>query len=426
MKTILSPAFGDLLWHTTELRTNLENENSSINHSSVTNCILLLALAAYTVFYAAMRLHDLPSTLLYLITLISHTTQPVAAAVVPSEEALQQYYNTTLLEKRCSSPCGYYGQLCCQSDEYCYTDANNEAQCGQKSESTVYQSVQQSTTANGQWSVYTTTYVQTDFQTVTTTYSSFYPVTTQAPSTMKCSYSNGETSCGNCCCQSGQICAAYGQCVAGSSNYLQTVTVTTGTPIVPLRPTSGTILTITESGTLSGTITTTQTFLPAASTGSSGTIIAGHTVTTSHGLSGGAIAGIVIGVIVGLILLFLLCACLCVKSLWDGLLSILGIRNRRRRTTETEYIEERRSRRHGGWFGAGPGRGSRTDVVVEEKDRRSGGGFGGIAAVGAALGGLALLLGLKRRRDRRREEDKSSVSYDSYYSSEYTSSSESP
>jgi hypothetical protein len=63
-------------------------------------------------------------------------------------------------------------------------------------------------------------------------------------------------------------------------------------------------------------------------------------------------------------------------------------------------------------------------VDVIEK-RRTSGGWGGLATVGAALGGLALLLGLKRRRDRRREEDKDSVSYyDSYYSSNYTSASE--
>ena len=55
--------------------------------------------------------------------------------------------------------------------------------------------------------------------------------------------------------------------------------------------------------------------------------------------------------------------------------------------------------------------------------RKTSGGWGGFATVGAALAGLALILGLKRRRDRRRDEDKSSVSYDSYYYSDYTSAS---
>ncbi len=30
----------------------------------------------------------------------------------------------------CLNPCGYYAQLCCAVGETCYTDANNQAQCG--------------------------------------------------------------------------------------------------------------------------------------------------------------------------------------------------------------------------------------------------------------------------------------------------------
>lgn len=388
---------------------------------------LLIAQVAFTILNASMRPHDISSSLLYLITIIAHTTQPASAAVLPTEEYLQSLSNVTLLEKRCSNPCGYYGQLCCQSDQYCYTDSNDQAQCGQNSDKTT--TITQggaATTTNGQWSMYTTTYVQTDLQTVTTTYSSFYPA---ASSSLTCSYQKGETDCGTCCCLSGQVCAASGQCVLGSSNILQTSTVTQQSASAAIRPTSATVVTITSYGsvipgtTATGTYTATTAFGTAVSTG--GSIITGTTVTHNNGLSGGAIAGIVIGVIVGIILLILLCACLCIKSIWDGLLDILGIGSRgRRRTTETEYIEERRSRRHGGWFGGGPGRGSRTEVIEEKDRRRQSGGWGGLATVGAALGGLALLLGLKRSRDRRREEDKSSVSYDSYYSEEYTSASE--
>jgi hypothetical protein len=365
-----------------------------------------------------MRLHEIPSSLLCLVAIISQWTRPAAAGPLPPLEQFPSLGNNSLVERgTCSygqTACGYYGQLCCNSDEYCYTDGNNQAQCG-KTQPTTTQIQTLAQTTNGQWSMFTTTYVQTDFKTVTTTYSSFYPVTT-----LQCTYAMGETPCGSCCCQSGQMCQAPGQCVivaAGSSAYYSSYyTASTQTAIVPLRGTSGGVVTVTSTGS----VTTTVPYQTAVSTGGAILTVSG----TSHGLSGGAIAGIVIGVIAGLILLFLLCACLCFKSLWDGLLAIFGIRRSGRRRTEETYIDRRSSRRQTGgrtWFGTRPGRGSRTSVEVVEK--RQGGGWGGLATVGAALGGLWLLLGLKRRSDRRREEDKSSVSYDSYYSSDYTSAS---
>ena len=371
-----------------------------------------------------MRLYEIPSSLLCLIAIISQSTRPVVAGPLLSSEQLRSVGNNSLVERAtCSygqTSCGYYSQLCCNSDQYCYTDSNNQAQCGQNAAAaTQVQTLAQST--NGQWSMVTTTYVQTDLKTVTTTYSSFYPVTT-----LQCSYSLGETPCGSCCCQSGQMCQAAGQCVVvagGSSAYyssLYTVTTSTQTAVVPVRGTSGTVVTVTSTGS----ITTTVPYQTAVSTG--GAILTGTVTTTSHGLSGGAIAGIVIGVLAGLILLFLLCACLCFKTLWDGLLSILGIRRSGRRRTEETYIDRRSSRRQSGgrtWFGTRPARGSRTSVEVVEK-RRQNKGWGGFATVGAGLATLALLLGLKRRSDRRNEEDKSNVSYDSYYyNSDYTSAS---
>jgi hypothetical protein len=364
-----------------------------------------------------MRLYEIPSSLLCLIAIISQATRPAAAGPLPPSQQLPSLGNNSLVERgSCSygqTACGYYGQLCCNSDEYCYTDGNDQAQCGKTQlTSAPVQTLAQST--NGQWSMFTTTYVQTDLKTVTTTYSSFYPITTP-----QCTYALGETPCGSCCCQSGQMCQAPGQCVvaAGGSSAYYTFVTSTQTAIVPLRGTSGGIVTVTSIGS----VTTTVPYQTAVST--SGVTLTGTVTATSHGLSGGAIAGIVIGVIAGLILLFLLCACLCFKSLWDGLLAIFGIRRSGRRRTEETYIDRRSSRRQSGgrtWFGTRPGRGSRTSVEVVEK--RESGGWGGLATVGAALGGLALLLGLKRRRDRRREEDKSSVSYD-YYSSDYTSAS---
>lgn len=62
--------------------------------------------------------------------------------------------------------------------------------------------------------------------------------------------------------------------------------------------------------------------------------------------------------------------------------------------------------------------GPRKTEITEEKKKSSSWGRG--AGVAAFLGGLALILGLKRRRDKR--DDKSNVSYGSSYYSDYTSS----
>src|SRR2546423_6114128 len=142
-----------------------------------------------------MRLLQIPPSLLCLITIIPYSTRPVAAAVLLPQEQFPSIDNNTLVERgSCytgQTACGYYGQLCCNSDQYCYTDGNNEAQCGQKQVSAAqYTTAGQST--SGQWSMYTTTYVQTDLKTVTTTYSSFFPV-----ATLQCTYSQGETPCGS-------------------------------------------------------------------------------------------------------------------------------------------------------------------------------------------------------------------------------------
>jgi len=353
-----------------------------------------------------MRLHQLPPSLASLVATIL-LSRRVAASFIP--ELLHNLADLQDLNKRCSNPCGYYGQLCCEANQACYTDSNDQAQC-----SAVQTAAAQTT--SGQWEYYTTTYVQTDLKTVTATFSSFVAATT-----LSCAYSLGETPCGNVCCLSGQYCQSSGSCVdvgGSSSGYytgLYTVTtVVTNTASAPLRPTSNTLVTVTSIGTA----TTTQPFISPV--GTSGSIITGS-ATSSGGLSGGAIAGIVIGVIAGIILLLLICACFCFKGLLDGLLAIFGLGPRRRR--EEVIVEERHSHRSGRagrtWFGTRP---SRRTEVIEEKRRSS--GWGPMAAAAAFLGGLALLLGLKRRRDRR--EEKSSSGYGSGYYSDYTVSSKYP
>ncbi|KAL2430688.1 hypothetical protein ABEF95_012757 [Exophiala dermatitidis] len=306
-----------------------------------------------------MRLHEMPSSLSWLVAAIL-LSQPVSASFLP--DLLHSFEDLQNVQKRCESPCGYYGLLCCGAGEVCYTDANNQAQCGTGPATTAA-----AVGGSGQWQYYTTTYVETDLKTVTQTFSSYIPA------------------------------------------------IVTNTASAPLRPTSNTLVTVTSQV---GSATTTQPFVTPVGTG--GSIITGPTSSSSGGLSGGAIAGIVIGVIAGIILLLLLCACLCFKGLIDGLLAIFGLGPRRkRRTVEEEVYVERHHRsgrggRTGGrtWFGQRP---ARTEVVEEKRSS----GIGKAGWVAATLGGLALFLGLKRRRDRR--DDKSSSGYgSSYYYSDYT------
>ena len=194
-----------------------------------------------------MRLHEMPSAFVPL--LILGLSQLVVASFIP--DTLLSLDDLQDVEKRCETPCGYYGQLCCEQGEQCYTDANNQAQCGAV--------VVQTQAANGgDWNYLTTTYVMTDLQTVTTTLS-WQAATTQEScdscNSNSCQYSLGETPCGNICCKSGQYCQTSGMCVAvggGSSGYYSSLfTVTTiNTVTAPARPTSNTLVTVTQTGSV--------------------------------------------------------------------------------------------------------------------------------------------------------------------------------
>lgn len=352
-----------------------------------------------------MRFSSLPTSLISLLAIT--LVQPVAGGLIP--DLLQSLEDLQNIAKRCENPCGYYGQLCCQSGETCYTDANNQAQCGAGG---VAATTAVAAATGGNWQYYTTTYVQTDLKTVTATFSSYV-----AAATSSCSYAQGQSPCGNTCCLSGQYCSQPGVCMAvpGSSGYysgLATVTVT-NTAGAPLRPTSNSVTTLTSTGSASSTAP----FQTPVGTG--GASIGVSAESSGGGLSGGAIAGIVIGVILGIILLILLCVCCCFKGLLDGLLAIFGLGPRRRtRREEVEVIEERHHHAGGRtWYGANRPSGT----VHEEKRKES--GFGGFAKAAVFLGGLAAILGLKRKRDERKD-NKTSSSY-SYYDSEYYSSSKS-
>jgi hypothetical protein len=352
-----------------------------------------------------MRFNLLPPSLLSLLTVT--LVRPTTAGLIP--DLLDRFEDLQSYVKRCENPCGYYGQLCCTQGEYCYTDNLGQAQCGSGSAQTQAQ-------VTGVYTYYTTTYVLTNLQTVTSTWSSLIPTVTATA--ISCQYDIGQSPCGNVCCNSGQFCQQAGICAAvgGSSGYysgLATVTVT-DTAGAPLRPTSNSVTTLTSTGTATTTVSY------QTPVGTNGAVLTGAQETSGGGgLSGGAIAGIVIGVIAGIILLFLICACCCFKGLIDGILDIFGLGGRRRRRTEEVEVYEERHH-HGGrtWYGANRPSGG---TVVEEK-RKKDSGLGGFAKAGIFLGGLAAILGLKRRHDERKD-DKSNSGY-SYYDSEYYSESE--
>lgn len=240
------------------------------------------------------------------------------------------------------------------------------------------------------------------------------PVVTAVP----CSSALKEIPCGGICCAAGQICQYQGQCaaIAGggadfSASYFNSIQ-NTGSAF--LRPTSNGVRTVTSTGTP----TTTVAFSAPTSRGSTQGMAA---TATNNGLSGGAIAGIVIGVLLGIALLLLLCGFYCFRTLFDGILAIFGLGPRRRRVETTEYIETHHSS-HGGAAGGRTWWGRPARVDRPPAPKRSG-GLGGFGAVAAGLGGLALLLGLKRRKDRR---EKSSYGSGSYTDDYYTSASEYP
>ncbi|KAF2199070.1 hypothetical protein GQ43DRAFT_421066 [Delitschia confertaspora ATCC 74209] len=344
-----------------------------------------------------MWIFQAPSTVLALVAIIFSSSVSAKPYPVHIEE-LRQLHNASQLERRdCPSgtPCGWSGQICCASNEYCYTDSNNQAQCGQGAAPT------------SGWVYYTTTWVETGFTTRTSVYSSYVGGTAQAVPTSTCT--GAQSPCGGMCCDMGYYCQYSGQCalIGGASGG-----ASGGVPSAPLRPTSSTLVVITATGSP----TTTVPFQTPIATGANATLTEGQP--SGGGLSGGAIAGIVIGVIAGILLLILLCLYCCAKAAFDGFLALVGMgKKNRKHTHEETYIEE-----HHHSSAAGSGRrwhGSRPPPPPKKKS-----GLGGMLGVGAALGGLALALGMKRRHDRH-DDEKTTISDTTYgtYTSYYTSTS---
>ncbi|WPG99615.1 Hypothetical protein R9X50_00243300 [Acrodontium crateriforme] len=364
-----------------------------------------------------MRLNLTPPTLLHLITAFLLAPQPVTAGPHPALSQRAGFnFNELFARWDCGGTyCGYSSQLCCTAGSTCYTDSNDQAQCGGAA----------ATAAGGYWQYYTTTYTQTDLQTITKVVSSYMggqaATSVAAATTAICNTGLNESPCGNICCASGQYCFSSGQCASanngGSSGYVSSLytaasSTATQTAGAPVQPTSSSTLVVTQTQSP----TTTIPFETPVATGANITITSEQT-SGSH-LSGGAIAGIVIGVLFGLALLGLICFYCCIKGILDGLLALFGVDKRKRRTTEVEEYERRSHHTSGGggrtWYGASrPSRVSR----VEEKNHE-GRNFLGFTA---GLAALWAVLGLKRRRERRKEEEYSEYSEYSYDTSQYTS-----
>lgn len=373
-----------------------------------------------------MRFHLTPRPLLHLITAILLAPPPtVLANPAPAPSAQAGFsFNELFARYDCAGTyCGFSSQLCCTGASTCYTDSNDQAQCGSSGSYA---------TTSGYWEYYTTIYTETDTVLTTQVMSSYQAAATVAAATAaattasaSCNYALNETPCGSICCASNQYCYSSGQCEAaangGSSGYYSTTTAG-ATAGAPIRGTSSalTVATVTSSPT------TTIPFETPVATGANITLTSDHS-SNGGGLSGGAIAGIVIGVLLGLFLLGLLCFYCCLKGLLDGCLALFGLGGRRRRrTTEVEEYERHSHHTSGGgggggrtWYGASrPARVSRYD---ERHDRKSNAGKEALGIAGG-LAALWAILGLKRRRDNRRNEEKySEYSHSSDY---YTSESE--
>lgn len=336
-----------------------------------------------------MRLFSVPSAVLGLVAL-AYLPSALAKPYPVHIEELRELHNASqLIEKRAcdngGTPCGWYGTLCCAAGSQCYTDANNQAQCGGAGGAPATQA------AGGQWQYSTSTWVETvGLTTYTSVYSTYIPAT----ATLTCK--DIQSPCGSKCCDSGYYCLTSGQCALIGAG------------------TSGGIL---PSVTYTGTPTATVPFQTPIPTGAAGGLV--PVEESNGGLSGGAIAGIVIGVILGILFLLLLCLFCCARALFDTILAIFGIGKKRKHTHEETYIEEHHhsgGAAGGRWYGQG--RPSRPSRPSSEKKHGMGKGLG----MAAVLGGLALALGLKRKHDKK--DDKSTtVSGSSYYYSDYTSSS---
>ncbi|KAL1838305.1 hypothetical protein VTJ49DRAFT_2817 [Mycothermus thermophilus] len=333
--------------------------------------------------------------------LLANTLHHAAAIPYPRDQhnaMLAAGYGYLLPRQgQCHQHCGHNNMYCCDEGTQCYT-SNGIAGC--------------SAYAGGGWAWYTTTWTVT--QTFTRTYNSWIPAATGPSDGGDCvpPPGSGQIACGKICCASWQYCAYEGQCMANNPGAVPTTYTSDGVTITtqfspPWRVTSSTV---------DGDGPTPTGDDPAA-TDTAGVVVPGDDTTTEEGgggLSGGAIAGIVIGTIAGVALLLLICACCVIRGLWHGVMAVLGFG--KKKDSDRSSIHSNRDN-HSSWYGGRP------SSAGARKEKKKGAGLLGL---GALLGTLALLLGLRRDKKKRQGgstiKTRSDVS-SSYFSDSYTGTS---
>jgi hypothetical protein len=136
-----------------------------------------------------------------LLLLLHLCTSIVSTSPVPLEAEPEYAYLTG--RAACATYCGYSSQLCCSTGYTCYTDQNDDAQC-------------------------TTTVYDPTPATVT-------GFAATATSTLICNGNQGQTACGDTCCNAGQTCLRPGQCSGTSAT---PVAATTATVVEASAPTT--------------------------------------------------------------------------------------------------------------------------------------------------------------------------------------------